>query len=38
VKTPQQKLADLQGLYNEGLISESDYQAAKAKILSQIEQ
>jgi hypothetical protein len=25
-------------LYNEGLISESDYQAAKAKILAQIEQ
>ena len=37
-KTPQQKLADLEGLYKEGLISEADYNAAKAKILAQIVQ
>ena len=37
-KTPQQKLADLESLYKEGLITESDYNAAKAKILAQIEQ
>ena len=37
-KTPQQKLAELQSLYSQGLISESDYNAAKAKILSQLEQ
>ena len=37
-KTPQQKLADLESLYKEGLITESDYNTAKAKILAQIEQ
>jgi len=37
-KTPQQKLAELQSLYDQKLISQSDYQAAKAKILSQITQ
>ena len=37
-KTPQQKLAELESLYKQGLISESDYNAAKAKILAQITQ
>jgi hypothetical protein len=37
-KTPQQKLEELQALYKQGLISESDYNAAKAKILAQIAQ
>ncbi len=36
-KTPQQKLEDLQSLYKQGLISESDYNAAKAKILAEME-
>lgn len=36
-KTPQEKLADLQSLYKQGLISESEYQAAKAKILKELE-
>jgi membrane protease subunit (stomatin/prohibitin family) len=33
-KTPQQKLAELQSLYDQRLISQSDYEAAKQKILS----
>jgi hypothetical protein len=33
-KTPQQKLAELQSLYDQKLISQSDYEAAKQKILS----
>jgi hypothetical protein len=33
-KTPQQKLTELQGLYDQGLISQSDYEAAKTKVLS----
>ena len=37
-KTPQQKLEELESLYKQGLISESDYNAAKAKILAQITQ
>jgi hypothetical protein len=37
-KTPQQKLQELESLYKQGLISESDYNAAKAKILAQITQ
>ncbi len=37
-KTPQQKLGELESLYKQGLISESDYNAAKAKILAQITQ
>ena len=37
-KTPQQKLAELQSLYDQKLISEADYQAAKTKILSQVTQ
>jgi hypothetical protein len=37
-KTPQQQLEELQSLYKQGLISESDYNAAKAKILAQISQ
>jgi len=37
-KTPQQKLAELQSLYDQKLITQSDYQAAKAKILSGITQ
>ncbi len=36
-KTPQQKLQELQSMYNQGLISESDYNAAKAKILNQLD-
>jgi hypothetical protein len=35
-KTPQQKLQDLQSLYDQKLISESDYQAAKTKILNEM--
>ena len=35
-KTPQQKLAELQSLYDQKLISQSDYQAAKTKILTQL--
>ena len=34
-KTTQQKLQELQGLYKQGLITESDYNAAKAKILAE---
>jgi len=37
-KTPQQKLEELESLYKQGLISESDYNAAKAKILAQLTQ
>jgi membrane protease subunit (stomatin/prohibitin family) len=37
-KTPQQKLEALQSLYKQGLISESDYNAAKAKILAELAQ
>jgi predicted lipid-binding transport protein (Tim44 family) len=37
-KTPQQKLEELQSLYKQGLISESDYNAAKAKIVAGIAQ
>jgi hypothetical protein len=37
-KTPQQKLQDLQSLYDQKLISESDYQAAKTKILNEMTQ
>jgi hypothetical protein len=33
-KTVQQKLAELQSLYDQKLISQSDYQAAKTKILN----
>ena len=33
-KTPQQKLAELQSLYDQRLISQSDYEAAKQKILT----
>ena len=34
-KTTQQKLQELQSLYKQGLITESDYNAAKAKILAE---
>jgi hypothetical protein len=37
-KTPQQKLAELQSLYDQKLISKSDYDAAKSKILNQVTQ
>ena len=37
-KTPQQKLAELQSLYDQKLISQSDYDAAKTKILNQVTQ
>ena len=37
-KSPQQKLAELQSLYDQKLISKSDYDAAKTKILSQMTQ
>ena len=37
-KTPQQQLQELESLYKQGLITESDYNAAKAKILAQITQ
>ena len=37
-KTPQQKLAELQSLYDQKLISASDYETAKKKILSQLTQ
>ena len=33
-KTPQQQLEELQTLYKSGLITESDYNAGKAKILA----
>jgi hypothetical protein len=35
-KTPQQKLAELQSLYDQKLISQSDYEAAKTKILNEM--
>jgi hypothetical protein len=35
-KTPKQKLAELQSLYDQGLITQSDYQAAKTKILNSL--
>lgn len=37
-KTPQQKLQELQSLYDQKLISQSDYEAAKTKILNQMTQ
>lgn len=37
-KTPQQKLKELQSLYDQGLISKGDYEAAKTKIINQIAQ
>ncbi len=37
-KTPQQQLQELESLYKQGLITQSDYNAAKAKILAQITQ
>jgi len=37
-KTPQQKLAELQSLYDQKLISQSDYEAAKQKILTGLTQ
>ena len=37
-KTPQQKLAELQSLYDQKLISQGDYEAAKTKILNQVTQ
>ncbi len=36
--SPQQKLKELQSLYDQKLISDSDYEAAKKKILSQLTQ
>lgn len=35
-KTPQQKLQELQSLYDQKLISASDYEAGKKKILSEV--
>ena len=35
-KSPKQKLAELQSLYDQKLITQSDYQAAKTKILNSI--
>ncbi len=37
-QTPQQRLESLKSLYEQGLISKSDYEAAKSKILAQITQ
>ncbi|WP_313954070.1 SHOCT domain-containing protein [Accumulibacter sp.] len=37
-KTAQQKLKELQSLYDQGLISKGDYEAAKTKIVNQIAQ
>ena len=37
-KTPQQRLKELQSLYDQGLISASDYESAKKKILNQLTQ
>ena len=37
-QTPQQKLESLRSLYEQGLISRSDYEAAKAKVLAEITQ
>jgi hypothetical protein len=36
-KTPQQKLQDLQSLYKQGLITQADYDAAKKKILDEMQ-
>lgn len=35
-KTPQEKLKDLQSLYDQKLISQSDYEAAKQKVLNEM--
>ena len=35
-KTPQQKLQELQSLYDQKLISQSDYEAGKKKILGEV--
>jgi hypothetical protein len=37
-KTPQQKLQELQSLYDQKLISASDYESAKKKILDELTQ
>ena len=37
-KTPQQKLQELQSLYDQKLISDSDYEAAKQKVLKELTQ
>ncbi len=37
-KSPQQKLRELQSLYDQKLISASDYQAAKTRILGEMTQ
>lgn len=37
-KTPQEKLRELQSLYDQQLISESEYEAAKTKVLNQLAQ
>jgi hypothetical protein len=37
-KSPQQKLKELQSLYDQGLISASEYQASKQKILNEMTQ
>jgi pyruvate/2-oxoglutarate dehydrogenase complex dihydrolipoamide acyltransferase (E2) component len=37
-KSPQQKLKELQSLYEQGLISASEYQASKQKILNEMMQ
>ena len=37
-KTPQQKLAELQSLYDQKLISATDYEAAKKKVLNELTQ
>jgi len=37
-KTPQQKLKELQSLYDQKLISASEYQASKQKVLDQMTQ
>ena len=37
-KSPQQQLQELKSLYDQGLISASDYQAAKQKVLNQMTQ
>ncbi len=37
-KTPEQRLKELQSLYDQGLISASDYETAKQKIVNQLTQ
>jgi hypothetical protein len=37
-KSPQQQLKELKSLYDQGLISASEYQASKQKILNQMTQ